>query len=165
MCVDLNWTIGDGDKLLFNIPEDMQLFKQLTIGNTVIMGRKTYASIGKPLPHRLNIILSSHTYISNKENLIWINSLDDALLQSLSKKDIYIIGGASLFNEYRDKCDEIYVTHVISSKDYENPIRVNPLNDEWIRIYTSPHKAYVNNDSTIYYYFSKFIRKSENNKG
>ena len=107
-----NNAIGKNGKIPWSIPEELQYFKEKTINNVVIMGRKTYDSIGKPLNKRINIIISNTKAFSG-ENCFTVKSLEDAL--SLAKsfnKEIFIIGGERLYKEAIDIVDRMYITEV-----------------------------------------------------
>lgn len=120
VCVDKNWGIGYNGELLFHIPEDMKFFKEKTIGNTVVMGRKTYESIGKPLKNRENLIITrsiSEPYkkIADNTLLTSVDFVDGYMVGSIDSnpdKIFYVIGGESIYKRYMDIYDEIYVTIV-----------------------------------------------------
>ena len=114
VAVSENDAIGKDNKLLFHLKEDMQNFKRLTTSNVVIMGRKTYESIGKPLKDRINIVISRSDN-KDEENLIWVHSLEEAIKKAKEyEKDIYIIGGGSSYKEALEKdiADKIYLTRI-----------------------------------------------------
>lgn len=114
VAVSENDAIGKDNKLLFHLKEDMQNFKRLTTSNVVIMGRKTYESIGKPLKDRINIVISRSDN-KDEENLIWVHSLEEAMKKAKEyEKDIYIIGGGSIYKEAlkKDIVDKIYLTRI-----------------------------------------------------
>ncbi len=107
-----NNAIGKSGKIPWSIPEELQYFKEKTINNVVIMGRKTYESIGKPLDQRINIVVSN-TKVFSEKNCFTVKSLEDAL--SLAKsfnKEIFIIGGERLYKEAIDIVDRMYITEV-----------------------------------------------------
>lgn len=113
-----NMAIGKDNSLLWHIPEDFKWFKTHTKGHPVIMGRKTFESIGRPLPDRLNIIITSQdTY--KQDGCIIAHSLPDALTIAADNdsEEVFIIGGASLFKEGLDYADRLYIT--IVHKEYE----------------------------------------------
>lgn len=114
-CVSQDLGLGLAEELLWHIPEDMAFFKQTTIGKTVVMGRKTFASIGKPLPGRQNVVLS-RSPVDNSD-VKWCKSKQelDEYLQSLSEQK-FIIGGASLYQMYLPEAEIIYLTEVDSIK-------------------------------------------------
>jgi len=116
--VDLNYGIGKDGKLLFKIPEDMKKFKEFTSDNIVLMGRKTYESIGsKPLHDRINIVISSSkTY----EGIMTFTDLPPAIEHCKSnypEKDLYIIGGGQIYSQGLKHADEIIIT--VYNKEYE----------------------------------------------
>lgn len=94
-----------------NLPADMQRFRELTTGHSVIMGRATYESIGRPLPRRRNIVLSQQTNLKLPGCEV-VNSYEDAL--SLVKKDeeIFIIGGAKIYALALPSADHLYITEI-----------------------------------------------------
>ena len=104
VAVDENRGIGKNGKMPWHIPADLKRFKELTIGNIVIMGRKTFESIGSPLPHRLNIIITRDSSFK-ASGVIVANSLEEALRQAQGKlsesvdSEIFIIGGGQIFKE------------------------------------------------------------------
>ena len=104
-----NNELGFKNKLLWNIPEDMKHFKSYTMGKVVIMGRKTYASIGKELPGRRNIIVSS----LNASNIgISAHSIESALSVEHCYNELVVIGGASIYNQTIELADKLVITHV-----------------------------------------------------
>ena len=87
--VSKNGVIGVDNKLPWNLPEDLKRFKELTTNNVVIMGRKTYESIGKPLPNRINIVITRNEDFS-VPGVLTAKSLQNGLLKAGGKKDIFI---------------------------------------------------------------------------
>lgn len=108
-----DWAIGKGNELLFHFKQDMQNFRAHTVGNVVVMGRKTLDSFpgGKPLPKRTNIVLTRNPGFE-REGVIVCRSTEE-LKKELSKYDsdrIYIIGGESVYREFLPLCDTAIVT-------------------------------------------------------
>lgn len=101
--------IGKDNKLMWNIKEDLQHFKDTTTGKTVVMGRNTFNSIGRPLPNRNNIILSNKKEQIKCINCKIVNSIEEVLTE---KEDLYIIGGQSIYEQFMPYADELIVTHV-----------------------------------------------------
>jgi dihydrofolate reductase len=132
-----NLAIGKDNKLLWRQKADMQYFKKLTQGKTVLMGKNTYLSLPKsfrPLPNRLNIVISSGEPVEIAENLVWYTSLDLAL-EDLKKKDeeIMIIGGAQIYKQAIEKVDTIYATEIDAILDADTFFpEINPENFEKI---------------------------------
>ena len=121
VAVDSNWGIGYQGKLLETIPEDLKRFKQLTTGNGVVMGRKTWDSLPiKPLPNRFNIIISRHSVQYQQEDSCWWTSLEECLMTMLNDdiNDYYIIGGEIIYKTLLNLCDRVYVTKIY--KNHEN---------------------------------------------
>jgi dihydrofolate reductase len=104
--------IGRNNDLLWHIPEDLKRFKNLTYGNTVIMGRRTWESLPrKPLPGRTNIVI---TDIQDErfEGAETAYSVDDALAKCEQDKEIFIMGGGSIYRQFMPLADRLYITHV-----------------------------------------------------
>ena len=111
--VDRNFAIGKNGSLLFKIPEDLKLFKRLTTGHVVLMGRKTFESLGcKPLPDRVNIVISTTKKYEN-DGVITFESITTAVeysKQNFPDKDLYIIGGGQVYEECLKYADEVILT-------------------------------------------------------
>ena len=106
-----NKAIGYGNKLLYWLPNDLKRFKALTTGHTIIMGRKTFDSLPKgALPNRRNVVLSRSQ--SAIEGCEVYQSLEDALQHCSTDEDIYIIGGASVYEQALPKADRLCLTEV-----------------------------------------------------
>ena len=103
-----NRVIGRNGTLPWHIPEDLQRFKLQTLGNTVVMGRKTFESLGSPLPQRRNIVISSHP-LSTAETF---PTLQAALAVLQNEDTIFVIGGERLFHEALPIADELRLTLV-----------------------------------------------------
>ncbi len=90
-----NNVIGNNNALIWHISADLKHFKQLTTGHTVIMGRKTYESIGKALPNRRNIVISRNPDF-RPEGCVVVSSVDEALRLAVNEEEVFIIGGGSI---------------------------------------------------------------------
>ncbi|MDY2628106.1 MAG: dihydrofolate reductase [Lachnospiraceae bacterium] len=115
VAADKNWGIGRGGDLLIHIPGDMEFFKSQTMGNAVVMGRKTFESFPgkKALPGRTNIVLTGNTGWQG-DGAVVVHSMEelDRKLEMYDADRIYIIGGGQVYWEFLDRCDTVYVTHV-----------------------------------------------------
>ena len=145
--VDSKNGIGLNGKMPWgHIKEDMEFFRKMTTGFTVIMGRGTFESLGnKPLPDRRNIVISSTpnlVYYSRYHNLFYEFSLEDAIIKLLREKEIFIIGGESIYKRAIYYADTIYLTHI--DKDY-NCDRFFPDMDE--NIFTKEELKNFEHDS------------------
>ncbi len=102
VAISENNAIGKDNKLIWHLPEDLKRFKRLTTGHTIIMGRNTYESIGRPLPNRKNIVVTRQKdYVA--ENCIVVDSIEKALELSNLEDEVFIIGGSQIYREVLDK--------------------------------------------------------------
>jgi dihydrofolate reductase len=108
-----NRVIGYENKLLWHIPADMQHFRSLTSGHAVIMGRKTFESIGKPLPNRMNIIITKNQNYAVSSCTV-VHSLEDALqvARAHETEEIFVIGGSQIYTQALPYADKLYLTIV-----------------------------------------------------
>jgi dihydrofolate reductase len=106
-----NRVIGADNKIPWKLSGDLQMFKQITMGHHLIMGRKTWESIGRPLPGRTTVIVT-HQQNYAAPGALTANSLDAAIAACGSDKEIFVIGGAQLFSAALSRADRIYLTLV-----------------------------------------------------
>ena len=106
-----NRVIGRDNQLPWHLPADLRHFKQTTMGHPIIMGRKTYESIGRPLPGRQNIVITRNPDFQ-AEGCLVVHSLQEALAAVPEAEEVFIIGGASLYREALPLADRIYLTLV-----------------------------------------------------
>ncbi len=119
-----NRELGKDNKLLWHIPEDFKRFKDLTSGHVVIMGRKTYESLPekfRPLPNRINIVVTRNPNFTTINQLIVVGSIEEAIESAKAKiqnsdNEIFIIGGASIYEQGIKYADKLYLTLV--EKEY-----------------------------------------------
>ncbi len=109
VAVDRMNGIGADNDLLWRLPADLKHFKEVTMGGTIIMGRKTYDSIGRALPGRENIVITRTPF--EAEGIICATSLEQAYVYATCE-DVYIIGGGQIYEQAIDDMDKLYVTHV-----------------------------------------------------
>ena len=112
VCIAQNGAIGHENKLLYWLPNDLKRFKQLTTGHTIIMGRRTFESFPKgALPNRRNVVLSrqANAYFEGAEHF---PTLEEALKSCRPDEDIYIIGGATVYNQAMPLADRLLIPHV-----------------------------------------------------
>ncbi len=113
VAVARNNAIGKDGKLPWHYPADLKHFKETTTGQAVVMGMNTWRSIGKPLPNRLNIVLSRSAQIDKAENLIFLRSETEALdLAKFLKCDLFVIGGSKTYAEFADTINAWIVTRI-----------------------------------------------------
>ena len=120
-----NRVIGKDNKLPWHFSSDLKFFKQLTTGGTVIMGRKTYESIGKPLPNRENFVVTTAKPLpAGQEHLFFFNSIEDAK-KNIQTEKAFIIGGAQVFQQTIQAIDGIYLTKI--DAEYEGDTFYPPV--------------------------------------
>jgi dihydrofolate reductase len=110
--MSLNRVIGQGNKIPWHLPEDFRWFKQMTTGHVIVMGRKTFESIGKPLPNRLTVVLSrTAREIPGVICLDDLRRLDPAAPE-FRGRDLFICGGAEIYEQALPLCSDLYLTRV-----------------------------------------------------
>jgi dihydrofolate reductase len=111
-----NGVIGRGNSLPWRLPEDLRRFKESTLGKPVLMGRKTFESIGRPLPGRANLVLTrDRAWFAN--GVMTMHSVEEALLQTRTCDEVVAIGGAEIYRLLLPYARRIYLTHVHADVD------------------------------------------------
>ncbi len=139
--------IGLDGGLPWHLPEDLAFFKQTTLNHPILMGRKTFDSIGKSLPKRTNIVLTRDAHWVGDENSVTITSLDElGALDLDASKPIFIIGGAQIYTNLLEQLDGLYVSLV--EENYPGDTQFPEFESYF------PHKKLVEDfsDFTVYYY-------------
>jgi dihydrofolate reductase len=157
-----NGVIGGGNTLVWDIPEDLKHFRDKTRGHTVIMGRKTFESIGRPLPNRKNIVITRDpSYASEGINVV--GSLDEALrLASLEQGkefeenqdevEVFVIGGGEIYKQAIDRANKLYITEV--HQDFDGDTKFPDINKNiWRETAREDHL-----DQPIPYSFVEYIK-------
>ncbi len=113
VAVAKNNAIGKDGKLPWHYPADLKFFKETTTGHAIVMGFNTWRAIGKPLPNRLNIVMSRSAQLEDDANLLFLRSKDQVIkLSEFLKCDLFIIGGAKTYAEFSHVIDKWIVTRV-----------------------------------------------------
>lgn len=111
-----NGVIGRNNELPWRLPEDLKYFKSVTMGKPLIMGRKTHESIGRPLPGRLNVVISRQPRDSEDPNLRWVDSIEAALAlvrrEQPDAAEVIIMGGEQIYRQSLPWADRVYLTRV-----------------------------------------------------
>lgn len=158
-----NNELGVKNALLWNLPADMKHFRETTSGHTVIMGQKTYESIGRPLPNRRNIILTRDTKYRPESTEV-IHSIDELI--ELCKKDntdeeYFVIGGGQIYTQLIDMMDILYITHVGASFPEADAFFPEIKKDLFKEISREEHET---DEKNIYpYSFVQYKRLTKNN--
>ena len=108
--MDRNRLIGNNNQLPWHLPADLAHFKQVTMGKSIVMGRKTYESIGRPLPGRTNIVLSRQGF--EAEGVVNVSSICEATALTVTEDEIMVIGGGTIYQSLIDVVDRMYITYV-----------------------------------------------------
>ena len=152
-----NNIIGKDNKLIWHLPEDLKHFKNLTTGHTIVMGRKTFESLGKPLPNRKHVIFSQNPdFKVNDENVEVVHSL--LQIQDLieGKEEAFVIGGAMIYNFLMPYVKKMYVTEI--EKDFDGDAFFPSIDEEIWREVTR-EKGLKDENNNLDYYFVTYERK------
>ena len=144
-----NRVIGKNGTIPWHIPEDLSRFKQLTTGHTVIMGRKTFDSLDRPFPNRVNIVITSRVINGVKS----FPSLEFALQSLRNEKEVYVIGGGQLYSDALKQADELRLTLV---DQVINGDAFFPPYEEYVRKYF----RLVHEENHLGFSFVDYIRKN-----
>lgn len=160
VAVSKDGVIGRDNQIPWYLPEDLKYFKKVTLGHPVIMGRKSFVSIGRPLPKRTNIIVTRDPFYI-VSGCIVVNTLEEALEWALKEgeDEIFIIGGGEIFEQSISYWDKLYLTEVdlfVPDGDVFFP-EINP--DEWALLSEEHHDADEKNEYA--YTFKVFERKPD----
>ena len=133
-----NNAIGKNNQLLWHLPADLKYFKNTTAGHSIIMGRKTYDSVGKPLPNRRNIVVTRQDIkIAGCEV---VKSIDEGIELCKGESEVFIGGGADIYRQSMDKTDRIYLTVVHKSFEADTFFPEIDYN-KWEEIFHEDHPA------------------------
>ncbi|WP_226681674.1 dihydrofolate reductase [Sutcliffiella horikoshii] len=153
VATDRNNLIGKDNDLPWRIPADLAYFKKITMGSTIVMGRKTYESIGKPLPNRRNIILSRQEF--HADGCETFHSLEEVQRLNKDDEELFIIGGAHIFKEALPIADLLYLTYI--DEEFEGDTYFPEVNEhDWELI--STEKGIKDKKNPYDYYFKKYKR-------
>lgn len=150
--VATNGVIGRGGKLPWRLSADLRRFKKLTMGHTIIMGRRTWESIGSALPGRRTVVVTRQAdYHIDAESVQIASSLDEALrvAEAAGDDEAFIVGGAELYREALPRADRMYFTEVAAEVEGDTyfPLNFDTLDwDEWEHLETEAHGADEKND-------------------
>ena len=150
VAMDDNRLIGSKNQLPWHLPADLAYFKKLTTGKSILMGRKTYDSIGRPLPNRRNIVITRNANISIPGCEV-VSSIDHALELTKEDPEVMVIGGASLCEQLLPKINRLYITKIDGV--FEGDVFFPKYDDfDWLEVSCESHPK---DNSNAYSY--KFI--------
>jgi dihydrofolate reductase len=133
LAMDEDCGIGRDNRIPWHLSADLRRFRQITMGHCIIMGRKTYESIGRSLPGRISIVITRNYNYLTPEGILCVNSLENALqsAQKLGETEAFIIGGGEIFRQSLPLADQIYLTRVHTHAQAD--VFFNQINpDEWL---------------------------------
>ncbi|AME09373.1 MULTISPECIES: dihydrofolate reductase [Gemella] len=148
--------IGNENTIPWRIKNDMSRVKELTTGQTIIMGRKTLESIGRALPNRVNRVLTRNPEILGNYKNIEVFSDDKKILENIKTEKVFIFGGGAIYNKYFDVCDEMFVTEVETVTNTDTKFPDFSL-EEWELIEKEDFKK--DDDNEFNYSFLHYKRK------
>ena len=152
-----NNVIGKDNKLIWHLPEDLKRFKKLTTGHNIIMGRKTFESLGRVLPNRKHIVFSQNPdFKVNDENVEIVHSMLQIQEYIENEQENFVIGGAMIYNLLMPYVSKMYVTQI--EKDFEGDAFF-PRIDENIWEEISREKGIKNEENNLDYEYITYIRK------
>jgi dihydrofolate reductase len=133
-----NGVIGRDNALPWHLPDDLKRFKRITLGKPVVMGRKTYESIGKPLPGRQNIVLTRDPNY-RRDGVDVVNDVAGAVRAAADQPEIMVIGGAELFALFLSRAARVHLTRVHA--EIPGDVFWSPLDDSWRLVESEQHAA------------------------
>lgn len=134
-----NLVIGADGGMPWHLPADLAHFKKTTMGSPVLMGSRTYKSIGRPLPGRLNIVLTGKPQASDNPNLKYVKTFKEAVELTKDSNELFIIGGGSVYRQFIDRADRLYITLIDADIEGDTVFPAYDRND--YRIISSEHRA------------------------
>lgn len=152
-----NNIIGKDNKIIWHLPEDLKHFKNITTGHTIIMGRKTFESLGRVLPNRKHIIFSNNpSFNVNEQNVKVVHSLLEIQDLIEGKEEAFVIGGAMIYNFLMPYVKKMYVTEI--DKEFEGDTFFPKIDDNMWKE-TSREKGIKDDKNNLDYYFVTYERK------
>lgn len=156
VAVAKNNVIGKDNKLIWHLPEDLKRFKKLTTGHTIIMGRKTFESLGRVLPNRKHIVLCNDANLTIEDENVEI--IDDIkLLENYinSEEENFVIGGATIYKLLMPYANKMYITKI--NQEFEGDVYFPEIKEEWKII--EQQKGIRNEENPFDYEYVTYIRK------
>lgn len=135
-----NDVIGVRNTLPWHLPADLKYLKRLTHGHAVVMGRKTWDSVGRPLPGRLNVVVTRSNDFTPPDGVIVEHSIDSALGRSYECDELFILGGSEIYRQTIDRADRIYLTRI--DAEFEGDAFFPPIDEtKWVLASREAHEA------------------------
>lgn len=155
---DMNWAIGKDNGLLAHLPGDLKYYKEKTFGKVIVIGRKTLESFpgGKPLPGRTNLVLTGNPDYKNENCIVCcgMDALEKAMAQ-YDNEDIFVSGGAMIYDMMLDRCDKVFVTKIFSTFEADRYFRNMDEDENFVLTWESD----VMEENGLSYKFTLYERK------
>lgn len=145
-----NRVIGKDNQLIWKVPGDLKRFKELTTGHPILMGRKTFESIGKPLPNRANIVITRDKNWQHEECLVY-NDFED-VLNLYEKQNLFVIGGGEIYKTLISVADKIELTLI--DKEFDGDAYFPEIDSNWDVQHSETHQC-----EEFTYHYITYIRK------
>ncbi len=141
VAANLEGAIGKDNQLLWHLPEDLKRFKRLTMGKPILMGRKTFESIGKPLPGRTSFVITRNSEF-HSDGIVICASLEDAVdkARNTGAEEAFVIGGGEIYARALLLADRIYLTRVYNKAEGDAHFSI-PDEDQWTVVYREFYEA------------------------
>ncbi|PHI18090.1 diacylglycerol kinase [Lewinellaceae bacterium SD302] len=157
VATDRKGTIGKAGEIPWYLPADFKFFKRTTMGHPIIMGRKTFESIGRPLPKRTNIVLTRDAFFTSS-GIVVAHSLEEALAHEACREaeEVFIIGGGEIYRQSMPLLDRVYLTTVDTEIEKGDAFFPELDVDEWKAVWLEKHEADEKNEFS--FRFSRWER-------
>src|SRR5690606_31106012 len=157
VAMDRNHVIGSNNQMPWHLPNDLRFFKETTTGNTIVMGRKTFESIGRVLPNRKHIVITkSTTDFPNEVEIVHDIETIVKLSEDNNEEELFVIGGGNIFKQLLPYADKLYVTLI--NETFEGDVFFPVISmEEWEEV--SREKGIQNERNPYEYYFIQYVRK------
>ena len=151
-----NYAIGKDNKLLWHLPEDLKKFKTITTGHTIIMGSRTFESLGRVLPNRKHVVLTDREESCDSDQVEFVYNMDDILKYAEDDNENFVIGGASMYKQLMPYCNKMYITEI--DKEFDGDVYFPVINkEEWREI--GRQKGITDENNPYTYDYVIYVRK------
>ena len=156
-----NNVIGKDNKLIWHIPEDLKRFKKITDGKTIVMGSKTFESLGKVLPNRKHIVLSKRVEMGvDDDNVIFLKEVEDLKNHISDDEEVFVIGGGIVYKLFLPLADKLYITWI--NQDFDGDAFFPEIDEnEWEVVEREP--GIKNAENPYDYEYVTYIRRAHEN--
>ena len=156
VAVAQNNAIGYRNRLLCHLPEDLAYFKKTTMGSTLLMGRKTFESIGRPLPRRKTVVLTTQAGVALPEGVDVVHSVEEVLELSTRTEKLFVAGGAQIYKLLFPYCTECLITRIDAIFDADTYFPCELLPQSWQLVHSSEWQTSVKG---IKFRFERYLRQ------